>query len=70
MESKGRINALKVQLALIISDVAQSIAFYEKLSGIKCSRVRYGYAKFDVQDPALNLTLKEAHGFQVSTPRC
>ena len=40
-------------------DVEQSIEFYRKLFGIEPSKVRTGYAKFDVQNPPLNFTLNE-----------
>jgi len=40
--------------------VERSIEFYKKLLAIEPSKVRPGYAKFDVQNPPLNLTLNEA----------
>jgi catechol 2,3-dioxygenase-like lactoylglutathione lyase family enzyme len=49
--------ALKAHLALNVRDVPQSIAFYRKLFGIEPSKVRTGYAKFDVTNPPLNFTL-------------
>ena len=54
------ISALKAHLALNVRDVNQSIEFYRKLFGIEPSKVRTGYAKFDVQNPPLNLTLNQA----------
>lgn len=62
MESKTQINALKAHLALNVRNVTTSIEFYKKLLGIEPSKVRTGYAKFDVQDPPLNLTLNQ-HSF-------
>ena len=60
MESKtNEVTALKVHLALNVRDVATSIEFYQKLFGIEPSKVRSGYAKFDVQNPPLNLTLNQ-----------
>lgn len=61
MESKlnEAVKAVKAHLALNVTDVAQSIEFYEKMLGIKPSKVRQGYAKFDIQTPPLNLTLNE-----------
>ncbi|MBI3651657.1 MAG: VOC family protein [Acidobacteria bacterium] len=50
---------LKAHLALNVRNVESSIAFYQKLLGITPSKVRHGYAKFDVQNPPLNLTLNE-----------
>lgn len=51
--------ALKAHLALNVKDVAQSIEFYSKMLGIEPHRVRTGYAKFDVLNPPLNLTLNQ-----------
>jgi catechol 2,3-dioxygenase-like lactoylglutathione lyase family enzyme len=56
-----RVQALKAHLALNVHNVEQSIEFYKKLLGIEPSKVRTGYAKFDVQNPPLNLTLNEHH---------
>jgi len=67
MESKqetsavnATVNALKAHLALNVSNVGASIEFYRKLFGIEPSKVRTGYAKFDVQNPPLNFTLNES----------
>jgi catechol 2,3-dioxygenase-like lactoylglutathione lyase family enzyme len=51
--------ALKAHLAVNVKNVEQSIEFYRKLFGIEPSKVRTGYAKFDVQNPPLNFTLNE-----------
>ena len=61
MESKGegQIRALKAHLALNVRNVEQSITFYRRILGIEPSKVRPGYAKFDVENPPLNLTLNE-----------
>lgn len=53
------INTLKAHLALNVSDVETSIEFYKKMLGLEPSKVRTGYAKFDVQNPPLNLTLNQ-----------
>ena len=50
---------LKAHLAINVRDVAQSIEFYRKMFGIEPSKVKRGYAKFDVQNPPLNFTLNE-----------
>jgi catechol 2,3-dioxygenase-like lactoylglutathione lyase family enzyme len=60
MESKQTVQALKAHLALNVRNVERSIEFYKKMLGIEPSKVRPGYAKFDVQNPPLNLTLNEA----------
>jgi catechol 2,3-dioxygenase-like lactoylglutathione lyase family enzyme len=56
--------ALRPHLALTVSDVARSVPFYEALFGVAPEKVRPGYAKFSVADPALNFTLNEGerHG--------
>lgn len=53
------VKALKAHLAINVKDVSKSIEFYRKLWGIEPSKVRAGYAKFDVQNPPLNFTLNE-----------
>ena len=59
IENGITVNALKAHLALNVSDVTESIDFYRKLFGIEPSKVRTGYAKFDVQNPPLNFTLNQ-----------
>jgi catechol 2,3-dioxygenase-like lactoylglutathione lyase family enzyme len=53
------VTALKAHLAIHVRNVEQSIEFYRKMFGIEPSKVRTGYAKFDVQNPPLNFTLNE-----------
>lgn len=50
---------LRPHLALTVSNVKRSIPFYEALFGTAPEKVRPGYAKFSVTDPALNFTLNE-----------
>jgi catechol 2,3-dioxygenase-like lactoylglutathione lyase family enzyme len=59
MSNDRQVNALKAHLALNVRNVEQSIEFYTKMLGIEPSKVRTGYAKFDVQNPPLNLTLNQ-----------
>jgi catechol 2,3-dioxygenase-like lactoylglutathione lyase family enzyme len=58
-ETQKQVNALKAHLALNVRNVESSIKFYKKMLGIDPSKVRPGYAKFDVQNPPLNLTLNQ-----------
>src|SRR5687768_7918410 len=58
-KTDGSVTALKAHLALNVRDVDQSITFYRKILGIEPSKVRTGDAKFDVQNPPLNLTLNQ-----------
>ena len=62
MESKSEntVQALKAHLALNVRDIQASLEFYRKMLNIEPSKVRTGYAKFDVQNPPLNLTLNQA----------
>ena len=50
---------LRPHLALTVTDVERAITFYRALFGVEPSKVRPGYAKFEVADPALNFTLNE-----------
>ncbi|MDQ3800655.1 MAG: VOC family protein [Acidobacteriota bacterium] len=59
MSDNREIKSLKAHLALNVKDVERSIEFYRKMLGIEPSKVRSGYAKFDVQNPPLNLTLNQ-----------
>ena len=54
------IKILKPHVSLNVRNLEKSIEFYERLFGIQPSKVRAGYAKFDVQNPSLNLALNEA----------
>ena len=62
MTTGTEVKVLKAHLALNVKDVERSIEFYRKMLGIEPSKVRTGYAKFDVQNPPLNLTLNQ-HSF-------
>jgi catechol 2,3-dioxygenase-like lactoylglutathione lyase family enzyme len=53
-------NILKPHLSLNVSDIERSVAFYQKTFGVVASKRRPGYAKFDLEAPALNLTMVEA----------
>lgn len=53
------VQALKAHLAINVKDVERSIGFYTKLFGIEPSKVRRGYAKFNVENPPLNFTLNQ-----------
>jgi len=53
------INILKPHLAINVRDIEASIDFYAKMFGTEPSKVRTGYAKFDVESPGLNFTLNQ-----------
>jgi catechol 2,3-dioxygenase-like lactoylglutathione lyase family enzyme len=52
----------RVQLALNVNDLAESIDFYRKLFGTEPAKVRPGYANFAIADPPLKLILMENPG--------
>jgi catechol 2,3-dioxygenase-like lactoylglutathione lyase family enzyme len=58
-EYEENIMILKPHVSINVRNVERSIAFYRQMLGIEPSKVRAGYAKFDVQNPPLNLALNE-----------
>ena len=59
MATGTEVKVLKAHLALNVRDAEQSIEFYKRLFGIEPSKVRAGYAKFNVENPPLNFTLNQ-----------
>jgi catechol 2,3-dioxygenase-like lactoylglutathione lyase family enzyme len=55
----AEVRALKAHLAINVHNLEKSLEFYQKLFGIEPSKVRSGYAKFDVANPPLNFTLNK-----------
>ena len=51
---------LKPHVSLNVSDIESSVAFYEKAFGVPVTKRRPGYAKFDLSEPSLNLSMTEA----------
>ncbi|HET9131611.1 MAG TPA: ArsI/CadI family heavy metal resistance metalloenzyme [Terriglobia bacterium] len=51
----------KPHIALNVRSVEKSVEFYRKLFGIDPLKMRPAYAKFDVQNPSLNLSLNETN---------
>jgi catechol 2,3-dioxygenase-like lactoylglutathione lyase family enzyme len=50
-------NQLKVHVALNVNDVEESVKFYQAMFDTEPVKHKPGYAKFDIAEPALNLTL-------------
>ena len=60
MKNEIKINAIKAHVSLNVHNIERSVEFYQKLFGINPAKTRRGYAKFDVQNPPLNLALNES----------
>ena len=58
-ENIKTVQTIKAHISLNVRNIEQSVEFYKKMLGIEPSKVRTGYAKFDVQNPPLNLALNE-----------
>ncbi|GAA0711959.1 VOC family protein [Dactylosporangium roseum] len=54
----------RVQLALRVSDLEGSVAFYSKLFGAEPAKRRPGYANFAIEQPPLKLVLIEGDAGQ------
>jgi catechol 2,3-dioxygenase-like lactoylglutathione lyase family enzyme len=61
--SGGNLLAMsRIQLALNVDDLEESIAFYSRLFGTEPAKTKPGYANFAVAEPALKLVLIENPG--------
>lgn len=69
----------RVHVALAVSNLDLSTAFYERMFGLAPVKKRPGYAKFELTEPRLNFTLNETpharapggpahHGIELPTP--
>ncbi|GAA1650823.1 ArsI/CadI family heavy metal resistance metalloenzyme [Actinoplanes couchii] len=56
----------RVQLALRVSDLEASVAFYSKLFGAEPAKRRPGYANFAIAEPPLKLVLLEGEPGQAT----
>jgi catechol 2,3-dioxygenase-like lactoylglutathione lyase family enzyme len=52
----------RIQLALNVEDIDESVAFYSKLFGAEPAKRRPGYANFAINEPPLKLVLLENVG--------
>ena len=53
------VEVLKAHVSINVRNIEKSVEFYRQMLGIEPTKVRTGYAKFDVQNPPLNLALNE-----------
>jgi catechol 2,3-dioxygenase-like lactoylglutathione lyase family enzyme len=54
-----KMTSLKVHLALNTDKFSESVSFYKSFFGKDPVKLKPGYAKFDIENPALNFTLNE-----------
>ena len=54
------IPSCKAHIAIHVRNFSESLAFYKKLFGAEPSKLRTGYAKFDLASPPLNFTLNQS----------
>jgi catechol 2,3-dioxygenase-like lactoylglutathione lyase family enzyme len=52
-------NSQKVHIGLNVRDVERSVNFYRAMFGAEPVKWKPGYAKFDIAEPPLNLTLND-----------
>lgn len=53
---------MRVQLALNVEDLDESISFYAKMFDTEPAKIKDGYANFEVANPPMKLVLFEAKG--------
>ncbi len=52
---------MKTHISLNVSDVTKSVEFYKKMFGVEPFKLKTDYAKFDVANPPLNLTMNQTN---------
>lgn len=50
---------MKTHISLNISSVEKSVEFYKKMFGVEPFKLKADYAKFDIANPPLNLTMNQ-----------
>jgi catechol 2,3-dioxygenase-like lactoylglutathione lyase family enzyme len=55
---------LKTHVALNVTNIEKSVAFYRAMFGLEPVKYKPDYAKFDIPNPALNLTLNLTNSVQ------
>ncbi|NER38644.1 MAG: hypothetical protein F6J93_32610 [Oscillatoria sp. SIO1A7] len=54
-------STFKTHVALNVSDIKKSVDFYKAMLGQSPIKYKADYAKFDLDNPALNLSLLPSH---------
>jgi catechol 2,3-dioxygenase-like lactoylglutathione lyase family enzyme len=57
----------RLQLALNVSDLDESIDFYSRMFGVSPGKLKPGYANFEILDPPLKLVLFESTKSEAGT---
>ncbi|MBC1238744.1 ArsI/CadI family heavy metal resistance metalloenzyme [Nostoc sp. 2RC] len=55
---------LKTHVALNVTNIEKSVAFYRAMFGVEPVKYKVDYAKFDIANPGLNLTLNLTNNVQ------
>lgn len=53
---------MRIHLSLNVKNVTESVAFYEKVFGVKPQKQNSTYAKFDLNNPPLNFAMQSGAG--------
>lgn len=57
---------MRAHLSINVSNVSESVKFYEKVFGVKPQKMTDSYAKFDLKNPSLNFTMQSGPAFDKS----
>lgn len=50
---------MKTHISLNVADIKASVEFYKKMFGVEPLKLKSDYAKFDIANPPLNLTMNK-----------
>jgi len=67
-KKKDTMNGSKVHVSLDVTNLEQSVRFYSTLFQTAPTKVKPGYAKFDLAEPSLNLTFVETDSATAEGP--
>lgn len=57
---------MRAHLSINVSNVPESVKFYEKVFGVKPQKMTEDYAKFDLKSPSLNFTMQSGSSRDLS----